>query len=264
MTRTKFNQYESVVKFMHREKIKQLLLDVQTQRVSIEDAAAQLQNLPYEDLGFAKVDHHRALRKGFPEVVFCQNKKAEQAAEIILRLASQNHVLATRASKEIFEIVRDKKPHAEFNELAATIVIKHPELSRKPVTEKRILIITAGTSDIPVAEEAAVTAETMNQTVDRLYDVGVAGIHRLLNNKEKIDGANVFIVVAGMDGVLPSVVGGLVDKPVIAVPTSVGYGASFQGLGPLLTMLNACAPGVAVVNIDNGFGAGYFAALINK
>ena len=249
---------------MHQEKIKQLLHAVHQQHISVEEAVLKLQNLPYEDLGFAKVDHHRALRKGFPEVVFCQNKRPEQAAEIILRLAHHNRVLATRASSQIVELVREKIPQAEFNELAATIVIRHPGLSEAPINDKRILLISAGTSDIPVAEEAAVTAEVMNQLVDRLYDVGVAGIHRLLSNKEKIDRANVFIVVAGMDGVLPSVVGGLVDKPVIAVPTSVGYGASFQGIGPLLTMLNACAPGVAVVNIDNGFGAGYFAALINK
>lgn len=249
---------------MHQEKIKQLLQAVQKQHISVEEAALKLENLPYEDLGFAKVDHHRALRKGFPEVVFCQNKRPKQAAEIILRLASHNHVLATRASTEIFELVQSQNAHADFNELAATIAVHHPELPKKAASEKRILIITAGTSDIPVAEEAAATAEVMNQTIDRLYDVGVAGIHRLLSNKEKMDRANVFIVVAGMDGVLPSVVGGLVDKPVIAVPTSVGYGASFQGISPLLTMLNACSPGVAVMNIDNGFGAGYFAALINK
>ncbi len=249
---------------MHHEKIKQLLQAVQAQQLSIEEAAFKLQNLPYEDLGFAKVDHHRALRRGFPEVVFCQKKRPAQAAEIILRLAQHNQVLATRASQEIFKLVAAQQPQAVFNEVAATIFIAHGDLPRRPRSEKRILIVTAGTSDIPVAEEAAVTAEVMNQTVDRLYDVGVAGIHRLLNNKEKIDSANVLIVAAGMDGVLPSVVGGLVDKPVIAVPTSVGYGASFQGIAPLLTMLNACAPGVAVMNIDNGFGAGYFAALINK
>ncbi len=249
---------------MHKEKVKQILQAIQEQRLTVEDGLLKLQNLPYEDLGFAKVDHHRALRKGFPEVVFCQNKQPAQAAEIILRLASHNHVLATRASAEIFRFVSEKKPNAEFNKLAATIAVYHPELPKKAASEKRILIITAGTSDIPVAEEAAVTTEVMSQSVDRLYDVGVAGIHRLLNNKEKMDRANVFIVVAGMDGVLPSVVGGLVGKPVIAVPTSVGYGASFQGIGPLLTMLNACSPGVAVMNIDNGFGAGYFAAMINK
>jgi hypothetical protein len=249
---------------MHQEKIKQLLQAVHSQQLSIEEAMHKLQNLPYEDLGFAKVDHHRALRKGFPEVVFCQNKRPEQAAEIIFRLAHHNRVLATRASSQILELVREKISRAEYNELAATIVVRHPEVSDVPTTDKLILVISAGTADIPVAEEAAVTATVMGHPVERLYDVGVAGIHRLLNNKDKIDKANVFVIVAGMDGVLPSVVGGLVDKPVIAVPTSVGYGASFQGIAPLLTMLNACAPGVAVMNIDNGFGAGYFAAMINK
>jgi NCAIR mutase (PurE)-related protein len=249
---------------MYKEKIEQLLLAVKNQQMAVEEALQYLQNLPYEDLGFANLDHHRTLRKGFPEVVFCQNKQTEQASKIICRLAQENDVLATRATREIFERVRETMPHAEYNELAATITVQHHERERKPVTDKKILVITAGTSDIPVAEEAGVTAETIGHPVERLYDVGVAGIHRLFNNKEKINAANVLIVVAGMDGALPSVVGGLVDKPVIAVPTSVGYGASFQGIAPLLTMLNACAPGVAVMNIDNGFGAGYFATLINK
>jgi len=160
--------------------------------------------------------------------------------------------------------VQEIASSAEFHEGAGTIVVPHPDCERRPATDKKILVITAGTSDIPVAEEAVVTAKTIGHPVDRLYDVGVAGIHRLFNNKGKIDAANVLIVVAGMDGALPAVVAGLVGKPVVAVPTSVGYGASFQGIGPLLTMLNGCAPGVAVVNIDNGFGAGYFATLINK
>ena len=249
---------------MYKEKIQQLLQAVSNQELTVEEALQHLQNLPYEDLGFATLDHHRALRKGFPEVVFCQNKRVEQAAEIIGRLAQRNQVLATRATRQIFDRVRKALPDAEFNEAAGTIVVPHPERERTLVTDKKILIITAGTSDIPVAEEALVTAKTMGHPVERLYDVGVAGIHRLLGNKGKIDAANVLIVVAGMDGALPAVVAGLVGKPVVAVPTSVGYGASFQGIGPLLTMLNACAPGVAVVNIDNGFGAGYFAALINK
>lgn len=249
---------------MYREKIEQLLLAVKNQHMAVEDALAYLQNLPYEDLGFANLDHHRALRKGFPEVVFCQHKEAEQAAAIIGRLARQNDVLATRATREIFDRVCKEFPHAKYNEVARTIAVHRQEQAPEPLTDKRILVVSAGTSDIPVAEEAAATAATMRQPVGRLYDVGVAGIHRLFNNKEKITTANVLIVVAGMDGALPSVVGGLVEKPVIAVPTSVGYGASFQGIGPLLTMLNACAPGVAVMNIDNGFGAGYFATLINK
>jgi NCAIR mutase (PurE)-related protein len=197
-------------------------------------------------------------------VVFCQNKRPEQAAEIMLRLAQHHTVLATHASAEVFTAVRERLQHAEYNEIAQTIVIKNPEDHQKSSTGKTILVITAGTADIPVAEEAVVTAGVMGHQVERLYDVGAAGIHRLFGNKEKIDHANVLVVVAGMDGVLPTVVSGLVDKPVIAVPTSVGYGASFQGVGPLLTMLNACSPGIVVVNIDNGFGAGYFAALINR
>ncbi|MFQ6113511.1 MAG: nickel pincer cofactor biosynthesis protein LarB [bacterium] len=249
---------------MYKEKIEQLLLAVKNQQMPVDEALQQLQKLPYEDLGFANLDHHRALRKGVPEVVFCQNKRVEQAVEIICQLAQRNDVLATRATRAIFGRVQEITTNAEFNEVAGTIVIQHCEHERKPVTDKKILVITAGTSDIPVAEEAVVTANTIGHPVERLYDVGIAGIHRLFNNKSKIDTANVLIVVAGMDGALPAVVAGVVNKPVIAVPTSVGYGASFQGLAPLLTMLNACAPGVAVVNIDNGFGAGYFATLINK
>lgn len=249
---------------MYKEQIKKLLLAVKNQELAVEEALQRLQNLPYEDLGFANIDHHRALRKGFPEVVFCHNKPVEQAVDIICRLAQRNTVLATRATKEIFKHVQELVAHAEFNEVARTIVVQHPDSQRTPVTDKKILVITAGTSDIPVAEEAVVTVKTMGHPVERLYDVGVAGIHRLFDHKEKIDAANVLIVVAGMDGALPAVVAGLVDKPVIAVPTSVGYGASFQGIGPLLTMLNACAPGIVVVNIDNGFGAGYFATMINN
>ncbi|RMD86266.1 MAG: nickel pincer cofactor biosynthesis protein LarB [Calditrichaeota bacterium] len=249
---------------MYKEQIKKLLLAVKNQELAVEEALQRLQNLPYEDLGIANIDHHRALRKGFPEVVFCQNKPVEQAVDIICRLAQRNNVLATRATKEIFKHVQELVAHAEFNEVARTIVVQHPDHQRTPVTDKKILVITAGTSDIPVAEEAVVTVKTMGHPVERLYDVGVAGIHRLFDHKGKIDAANVLIVVAGMDGALPAVVAGLVDKPVIAVPTSVGYGASFQGIGPLLTMLNACAPGIVVVNIDNGFGAGYFATMINN
>ncbi len=249
---------------MYKEKIKNILQRLKEGSLDVDDAFKKIENLPYEDLGFANLDHHRALRKGFPEVVFCQNKRPEQAAEIMVRLAQHHTVLATRASAEIFAAVRDRLRHAEYNETARTIVIKNPQDERRPSPDKEILVVTAGTADIPVAEEAAVTVEAMGHPVERLYDVGAAGIHRLFGNKEKIDRANVLIVVAGMDGVLPTVVSGLVDKPVIAVPTSVGYGAGFQGVGPLLTMLNACSPGIVVVNIDNGFGAGYFAALINR
>ncbi|MFQ5824119.1 MAG: nickel pincer cofactor biosynthesis protein LarB [bacterium] len=249
---------------MYKEKIKEILLTLKNHQISVEEALKKLENLPYEDLGFANIDHHRALRKGFPEVVYCQNKRPEQVLEIIKKIAEHNDVLATRASGEIYDSVKEVVRNAEYNEISKSIIVKHRNIASRNLNSNKILVISAGTSDIPVAEEAVVTAEVMGNAVERLYDVGVAGIHRLFNNKEKIEEANVLIIVAGMDGVLPSVVSGLVEKPVIAVPTSVGYGASFQGVGPLLTMLNACAPGITVVNIDNGFGAGYFASLINN
>ena len=249
---------------MYKQQIREILNRVKDERIAVDDALTRLENLPYEDLGFANLDHHRALRKGFPEVVFCQNKRPEHVVEIVKKLSTNHDVLATRASDEIFQVVKDKFPSAECNEIARTIVVKHAKSNGKKITRNKILIVSAGTSDMPVAEEAAVTAEVTGNPVEKLYDVGVAGIQRLLGNKDKIDKANVLIVVAGMDGVLPAVVTGLVDKPVIAVPTSVGYGASFEGVAPLLTMLNACSPGVVVVNIDNGFGAGYFASLINR
>lgn len=249
---------------MYKDQLRTILTGIKTGDVSIDDALKKLQNLPYEDLGFANIDHHRALRRGFPEVIFCQNKTAQQVVMIMEKLAVHQNVLATRVTPEIWDAIKLKRPEAEYNEMARTVVVQNKASGKELVTKKKILICCAGTSDIPVAEEAAVTAETMRNPVDRLYDVGVAGLHRLLNNKQKIDEANVLVVVAGMDGVLPTVVSGLVAKPVIAVPTSVGYGASFQGIAPLLTMLNACSPGITVVNIDNGFGAGYFASLINN
>ncbi len=270
---------------MYKEQIKEILQSIRKNKINIDDAVEKLKNLPYEDIGFAKIDHHRAIRRGFPEVVFCQSKTIKQVAEIIKRMAANNGVLATRATKEMFDAVKKIFKNAEYNEMARTIVIKNsnnPEsqkISNKNISNiknnnnkikneknnfKKVIVISAGTSDIPVAEEAAVTAEMFGSDVERLYDVGVAGIHRLLSHKNKIEAADAVIVVAGMDGALPSVVSGLVDKPVIAVPTSVGYGASFKGIGPLLTMLNACSPGIVVVNIDNGFGAGYFAGLISK
>ena len=240
-----------------------ILSAVRSGEMTVDEAVSRLRNLPYEDLGYAKIDHHRSLRTGFPEVVFCQGKTSDQVVEILKRLAIHNHtVLATRADKEVYEAVCRELPHAVYHEAARIIVVGGPESA--PEGGKYILVVSAGTADIPVAEEAAVTAESMGSRVERVYDVGVAGIHRLLDQKEKLDGAGVIIVVAGMEGALASVVGGLVDKPVIAVPTSVGYGASFEGLAALLAMLNTCAEGVAVVNIDNGFGAGYFAHLINK
>ncbi|MBI5166901.1 MAG: nickel pincer cofactor biosynthesis protein LarB, partial [candidate division NC10 bacterium] len=211
-------------------------------------------------LGYAKVDLHRGIRQGFPEVVFCQGKTLEQTRGIAERiLASHNSILATRASEEIFQCIYGLDPRAVYNPLARTVVVKE---ARPPLAGK-VLVITAGTSDIPVAEEAVVTAEFLGTHVDKLYDVGVAGIHRLLDGKEMLFGARVIVVVAGMEGALPSVVGGLVDKPIIAVPTSVGYGASFGGLAALLAMLNSCSSGLAVVNIDNGFGAGLLAHKIN-
>jgi len=220
----------------------------------------RLKVLPYEDLGYARIDHHRSLRKGFPEVVFCQGKTTEQSVEIIKRLSEKNsRVLATRASREVYERVLEFLPDARYNELARTISVVKDRID--PIGH--ILVISAGTADLPVAEEAIETASIMGNRVERLYDVGVAGIHRLLGSIDRINEAKVLIVVAGMEGALPSVVAGLVDKPVIAVPTSTGYGASFKGLSALLTMLNSCVPGIAVVNIDNGFGAGYLASIIN-
>ena len=248
---------------MYEQKIRKVMSGVANKKLKVGEAMRKLKFLPYEDLGFAKIDHHRALRKGFPEVVFCQNKKVNQVVEIVKKLSNDNNtVLATRATIEMFKAVKKYIKTAEYNEKSKTIIINKKKPDNK--TKNKILILTAGTSDINVAEEAAVVAESMGNQVERMYDVGVAGLHRLLNNKNEIEGANVLIVVAGMDGVLPSVVSGLFGKPIIALPTSVGYGASFKGIAPLLTMLNSCSPGVVVVNIDNGFGAGYFASMINK
>jgi NCAIR mutase (PurE)-related protein len=213
---------------MYKEKIKEILLDVRNHKIPIEKGLKILEHLPYENLGFANIDHHRALRKGFPEVIFCQNKSPEQVAKIFKKMSKYNDVLATRASKEIYEVVKKYVKSAEFNETSRTIMFRHRRRATMNLNNKIILVVSAGTSDLPVAEEAAITAEMMNNKVERLFDVGVAGIHRVLSNKKKIDSSNVLIIVAGMDGVLPSVVSGLVKKPVIAVPTSVGYGASFK------------------------------------
>jgi len=249
---------------MDRNNIKHILNRIENHEITVDQALHQLAHLPFEDLGFATVDHHRALRRGYPEVVFCQSKTPEQVVGIIKSMAPNNDVLGTRVGPQVFAAIREHFPAAEYNEIARTVTLKHPQSKPSVKTDKSILICSAGTSDMQVAEETAVTAEAMGNPVERLYDVGVAGIHRLFHNKDKIDRANVLVVVAGMDGVLPTIVSGIVAKPVIAVPTSVGYGANFQGVAPLLTMLNACSPGIAVVNIDNGFGAGYFASLINK
>ena len=237
-----------------------LLRDVQAGEVSPEEAMDALRGLPYEDLGFAKLDHHRDLRKGFPEVVLGEGKTPAQVVEIAEKLAARaGRLLVTRVGPEVYEQVRRRLPEAAYNELARAIVLR----SRPPAqATPGVLVVTAGTGDLPVAEEAALTAELMDAEVKRLNDVGVAGVHRVLDNLETLREARVLVVVAGMEGALPSLIGGLVAAPVIAVPTSIGYGASFQGLAALLGMLNSCAPGVAVVNIDNGFGAGYLAATI--
>ncbi len=242
--------------------IKKLLKQLKNKKISVEEAYSNLKNLPYEDLGFAKIDHHRHLRKGFPEVIYCQGKTPEQISKIAQRISQNEHnVLATKADREAYLTVKKTLKKAKYHEAARIITVNRK--AEKPKSRKAVIsVITAGTADLPVAEEAAVAVEFLGNKVERFYDVGVAGIHRLLKNIRKIVKAKVIIVVAGMEGALPSVVGGLVDKPVIAVPTSVGYGASFKGLSALLTMLNSCAPGVSVVNIDNGFGAAIMAHTI--
>jgi len=246
---------------MPEKKLKKLLEDLRDGRTTIEKVMQGIGTLGFEDLGFVKIDHHRSLRCGVPEVIFCEGKSPHQVQKISERIIEAgSDLLATRADQEDFEAVLEVCPEAEYHDVARCIVYLHEE---KPGVGK-IMVITAGTSDLPVAREAEVTARALSNRVELISDVGVAGIHRLLKFTERLQSANVVVVVAGMEGALASVVGGLVARPVIAVPTSVGYGASFQGLAPLLTMLNSCAAGVAVVNIDNGFGAGYMASLINK
>ncbi len=247
---------------VNAESIRKLFEQVRQGELAPDDAVDRLRHLPFEDLGFAKVDHHRRLRAGMPEVIFGERKTAAQVGEIFARLAKHGgNVLATRADKKQFAAVKKKVRAVEYRELARTIVLQQDQ---HIYGKGMIAVVSAGTSDISVAEEALVTAELMGNTVQHFYDVGVAGIHRLLANREALMKARVVIVCAGMEGALPSVVGGLVGVPVIAVPTSVGYGASFQGLTALLGMLNSCASNVSVVNIDNGFGAGYVASLINR
>jgi pyridinium-3,5-biscarboxylic acid mononucleotide synthase len=247
---------------MNAESIRKLFEQVRGGRLSPDEAVDRLRHLPFEDLGFAKVDHHRALRVGMPEVIFGQGKTPAQMAQIFSRLARHGgNILATRASKEQFAAVKKKVRAAEYRELAQAITLQRDQ---KKYGKGIVAVVSAGTSDIPVAEEAVVTAEIMGNKVEHLYDVGVAGIHRLLANRGTLTRARVVIVCAGMEGALPSVVGGLVGVPVIAVPTSVGYGAAFKGVAALLGMMNSCASNVSVVNIDNGFGAGYVASLINR
>ncbi|MBQ2747034.1 MAG: nickel pincer cofactor biosynthesis protein LarB [Firmicutes bacterium] len=285
---------------MDNKHLRELLEGVASGRVSTAEAEKALKTLPFEDLDFVNIDNHRSLRTGYPEVVFCQGKTCEQVAVIMARLAeTSNAVLGTRATPEQFEAVKAElakkweacclkfegcgegevvcgsgasgmhdcdMPEVVYHEAARIIVVQKDQaaLDLEKASRKSIAVVTAGTADIPVAEEAAITAETLGNNVDRIYDVGVAGIHRLFAHLERIRAANVVIVVAGMEGALASVVGGLVDKPVIAVPTSIGYGANLGGLSALLSMLNSCANGVGIVNIDNGFGAGYLASSINR
>ena len=247
---------------MQPEAIRKLFEQVRQGKLTPDAAVARLRHLPFEDLDFAKVDHHRTLRAGFPEVVLAEGKTPRQVTSIFARLARhQASVLATRASKEQFAAVRRVVPKAQYRELARAIVLQR---DRTLYGKGKIVVVSAGTGDIPVAEEAVVTAEMMGNEVEHLYDVGVAGIHRLLAHRKLLFDARVIIVCAGMEGALPSVVGGIVRVPVIAVPTSIGYGAAFGGLAALLGMMNSCASNVSVVNIDNGFGAGYVASLINR
>jgi pyridinium-3,5-biscarboxylic acid mononucleotide synthase len=246
---------------MDEERLRQLLCQVSCGETNVDAALEALRHLPFEDLGFAKVDHHRSLRNGAPEVVYCPGKTPDQVREIVSRLVERSaNVMATRASEEVFREVRKVAPDAVYHALARMVVANPKAVDGMG----HVAVLSAGTADLPVAEEAALTAENLGSRVCRLYDVGVAGIHRLLSNRRLILEANAVVVVAGMEGALASVVGGLVNRPVIAVPTSVGYGASLGGIAALLSMLNSCVPWVSVVNIDNGFGAGYQAHLINR
>ncbi len=247
---------------MNQEDLKKLLKKVKKGTLDIEQALEQLKDFSYKDLGHTKIDTHRELRTGYPEVIFCSGKTVGQVSDIIKHMLSKNNnILATRASEDMFNEISNFCPDARFNALARTITIKRKDI-KSPDTS--ITVVSAGTSDIPVAEEAAITAEFFGNKVQRVFDVGVAGIHRLYDKIDQIRKSRVIIVVAGMEGALPSIVKGLIDKPVIAVPTSIGYGANFNGLSALLGMLTSCASGVTVVNIDNGFGAGFTANMINR
>jgi NCAIR mutase (PurE)-related protein len=246
---------------VNRTQLEALLTQVAAGTMSPQEGLEQLRFLPYEDIGFARIDHHRHLRQGVPEVIFCEGKTVDQVRSIGERiLHHQSNLLATRVSPEAAEALLTLSPQADYHAIARTVVVQQ---TIPPPTAGIVLVAAAGTSDMPVAEEAVVTARALGSTVQTVYDVGVAGLHRLLDAQDLLFAARVIVVVAGMEGALASVVGGLVDKPVVAVPTSVGYGANFGGLAPLLAMLNSCAAGVAVVNIDNGFGAGYMAHSIN-
>ena len=247
---------------MNVKEVEKLLNEVKTGQTSIEQALSILKDFPYTDLGFARIDHHREMRTGYPEIIYCAGKTVEQVREIFRVMAGkENNVIGTRANNEMYDAVRAILPDTIYHPMARIISLQQ----KKPATpDSLIAVITAGTSDMPVAEEAAITAELLGNKVIRIYDAGVAGIHRLVDKLPEIRSCRVVIVIAGMEGALASVVGGLVDKPVIAVPTSVGYGANFGGISALLAMLTSCSTGVTVVNIDNGFGAGFSASMINK
>jgi pyridinium-3,5-biscarboxylic acid mononucleotide synthase len=247
---------------MNVKEVEKLLKEVKTGQTSIEEALSILKDFPYTDLGFARIDHHREMRTGYPEIIYCAGKTIDQVTEIFKVMSEkENNVIGTRANNEMYEAVKSILPDVAYYQMAKIISLQ----KNKPVPpESRIAVITAGTSDMPVAEEAAITAELLGNNVLRIYDAGVAGIHRLVDKLPEIRSCRVVIVIAGMEGALASVVGGLVDKPVIAVPTSVGYGANFGGISALLAMLTSCSTGVTVVNIDNGFGAGFSASMINK
>ena len=247
---------------MNALELEKILKGISDGSVSVDEAMEKLRNFPYSDLGFARIDHHRELRTGYPEIVYCAGKTNEQVRAIFSVMQEhENNIIGTRAEKELFEYISPFFPAAIYHDVARIISLQRKAMV-PPAT--RIAVITAGTSDIPVAEEAAVTAELLGNNVLRIYDAGVAGIHRLVDKLPEIRGCKVAVVIAGMEGALASVVGGLVNMPVIAVPTSIGYGASFQGISALLAMLTSCAAGVTVVNIDNGFGAGFSASRINR
>jgi hypothetical protein len=247
---------------MNVKEVEKLLKDVKKGETTIEEALEILKNFPYTDLGFARIDHHREMRTGYPEIIYCAGKSVEQVREIFRVMSEkENNVIGTRANNEMYESVRSVSADAVYYPMARIISLQN---IKPKVPESKIAIITAGTSDMPVAEEAAITAELLGNNVLRIYDAGVAGIHRLVDKLPEIRNCRVIIVIAGMEGALASVVGGLVDKPVIAVPTSVGYGANFGGISALLAMLTSCSTGITVVNIDNGFGAGFAASMINK
>ena len=248
---------------MKKEDIAAILEEVKEGELEVDDALDTLRDLPFEDLGYAKIDHHRDLRNGYPEVIYCEDKTKDEVKGIVEKMMGHNqNILATRVNEEIYAALSELTDDLEYHERARIVVIQKQEIAQ---SQSKLLVMTGGTSDLEVAEEAAITAEVMGNRVERAYDVGVAGLHRLLAQKDKMAEANVIITVAGMEGALASVVSGLVDKPIIAVPTSVGYGANFEGLAALLAMLNSCASGLGVVNIDNGFGAAYLAdSIINQ